>query len=233
MVNDISVKNFFGEGDASPTVFEAQIKAASDEEDRYQIILDQEVKFAEKAGQNLLIKVNSDFLRADINFVLINQDSGHTYRPQHRMEDTKKLLIIDLPPGVYRLIIFSQNLSKSNGVSLKQMQFNFRMSLWSFEKAGKAQIKFKQPGSDEFKTKRVSQKFTTPQKLLCMASNRQLPENLTKDVYSNDFEIKFAIPDEAAFASTHSIAYRPAADMDILRVQIDTGIRLRLFAQSD
>ena len=77
--------------------------------------------FADKAGQNLLVKVNSDFLRADINFVLINQDSGHTYRPRHRMEDTKKLLIIDMPPGTYRLIIFAQNLLKSNGVSLKQM----------------------------------------------------------------------------------------------------------------
>ena len=72
------------------------------------------------------------------------------------MEDTKKLLIIDLPPGVYRLIIFSQNLSKSNGVSLKQMQFNFKMSLWSFEKAGRAQIQYKLSGSDDFKTKRVS-----------------------------------------------------------------------------
>jgi hypothetical protein len=40
VVNDISVKNFFGESDAAPTVFEAQIKAASDEENRYQIILD-------------------------------------------------------------------------------------------------------------------------------------------------------------------------------------------------
>ena len=66
-----------------------------------------------------------------------------------------------------------------------------------------------------------------------MASNRQLPDNLTKDVYSNDFEIKFAIPDEAAFASTHSIAYRPATDMDVLRVQIDEGIKMRLYAKSD
>lgn len=66
-----------------------------------------------------------------------------------------------------------------------------------------------------------------------MASNRQLPEDLTKDVYSNDFALKFALPDTAAFASTHEIVYHPATDMDILRVQIDEGIRLRIFRKTD
>jgi hypothetical protein len=107
------------------------------------------------------------------------------------------------------------------------------MSLWSFEKASRAQIQYKPEGSDTWKTKRVSQKFTTPEKLLCMASNRQLPDDLTKDVYSNDFAIKFAVPDDAAFVNTHSIAYHPASDMDILRIQIDEGIKLRVYKKSD
>ena len=79
-VNDISVKNFFVEG-SQPTIFETPIRTASDEDDKFQIILDQKMKFEEKTGQNLLVKVTSDFLRADVNFMVINADSKHIYRP--------------------------------------------------------------------------------------------------------------------------------------------------------
>lgn len=56
------------------------------------------------------MKVSSDFLRSDINFVLIAIEDDHHYMPQHRFEDGQKMSIIDLAPGYYRLIIFTQNI---------------------------------------------------------------------------------------------------------------------------
>ena len=228
---DLSINNFFVDGPTS-AFFETSIRAAADDDDTFQIILDQEVRFEAKTGQNLLAKATSDFLRADVNFMLINTDSKHVYRPQHRMEDTKKLLVNDLPAGVYRLVIFVQNCESRNllGTPLRSQKFSFRMGLWSFEKSGRSTVSYKEDG--DWKRKPVPQRYITAPTLLCAASNRQLPADLTRDVFSHDFMLKFSLPENTAFTKTQEISYTADPDMDMLRIQIDEGIKVKLYKKT-
>ena len=84
-----------------------------------------------------------------------------------------------------------------------------------------------------WRSKRVPQRFTTPEKLLCMASNRQVPKDLSKDVYSNDYMVKIALPDDSAFQKQDEISYRPAEGMDILRILIDEGIKVQIYKKNE
>ena len=88
-------------------LFEARVQPVGDEDGpRFQILLDQVILFEERDDLNLAMRVASDFMRADINFVLIDIQTEHHYMPQHIFEDAKKLVIPELPPGFYRLMIF-------------------------------------------------------------------------------------------------------------------------------
>ena len=60
-----------------------------------------------------------------------------------------------------------------------------------------------------------------------------MPNDLTKDVYSNDYMVKIAIPDESAFQKKDYISYRPSDGMDILRIQIDEGIKVKLYKKTE
>jgi len=104
------------------------------------------------------------------------------------------------------------------------------MSLWSYDHSSRVVVKFQSDGG--WKRKSVTQKYITPPKLLCLASNRQLPEDLTKDVYSKDFLLKFSLPDDSAFTKTKEISYRPDPFMDMLRIQIDEGIKVKIYKKS-
>ena len=62
--------------------------------------------FEERDDLNLAMKISSDFLRSDVNFVLIHDETDHHFMPQHVFEDSKKMSIPEMVPGIYRLIIF-------------------------------------------------------------------------------------------------------------------------------
>ena len=87
--------------------FEARIQPITDDDtSKFQILFDEVVSFEERDDLNLIMKASSDFLRADINFVIIGLSTDHHYMPQHKFEDSKKLVIMDLPPDFYRIIVF-------------------------------------------------------------------------------------------------------------------------------
>ena len=62
--------------------FEAKIQPMTDEEGgKWQILYDEIFVFEERDDLNLLVKVNSDFLRADVQFMLIGLGTDHHYMP--------------------------------------------------------------------------------------------------------------------------------------------------------
>jgi len=88
--------------------------------------------FEERDDLNLAMKVSSDFLRCDIDFVMISVDDDHHYMPQHRFEDGKKLLIMDMPPGYYRIIVFTQNVEMARNTIFQPVLFSFNFRMFSF-----------------------------------------------------------------------------------------------------
>jgi len=77
--------------------FEARILPVSDENGgKFQILFDQVLLFEDRQDLNLALKVTSDFMRADVTFILTQLDSGHNYMAQHIFEDAKKLAVVDL-----------------------------------------------------------------------------------------------------------------------------------------
>ena len=61
--------------------FEARILPVSDDNGKFQTLYDEGVIFEDRDDMNLAMKVSSDFLRADVNFVLIHVDSEHHLLP--------------------------------------------------------------------------------------------------------------------------------------------------------
>ena len=87
-------------------IFSAKVLPVVNEEEKFQILFDQVILFEERDDINLAVKVASDFMRADVNFILTNLDDDHHHMPQHVFEDGKKLVVPSLPLGFYRLTIF-------------------------------------------------------------------------------------------------------------------------------
>ena len=73
------------------------------------MLYDEEFLVEDTEDLNLMAKINSDFLRADVNFLLIHVESNHIFKPQHIFESGKKLALMNIPGGIYRLLIFTQN----------------------------------------------------------------------------------------------------------------------------
>jgi len=74
--------------------------------------------------------------------------------------------------------------------------------------------------------------FSTPEKLECLASGRRLPGDLTENVllHETDFSYTFTIAGEdLAFKDRHLMRYRPEQGEDVLRIQIDEGIKTMIF----
>lgn len=47
--------------------------------------------FEDRNDLNLAMKVTSDFMRADVNFLMTNVETGQHFMPQHIFEDSKKM----------------------------------------------------------------------------------------------------------------------------------------------
>jgi hypothetical protein len=90
------------------------------------------ILFEERDDLNLAFRVASDFMRADINYVLIHIESEHKYMPQHTFEDAKKLVVPELPPGYYRLMIFMQNVEVARNTIFQPIVFQFSFKVFSF-----------------------------------------------------------------------------------------------------
>ena len=160
------------------------------------------------------MKVSADFLRADIMFVMISVSTDHHYMPQHKFEDSRKMLIMDLPPDYYRIIIFTQNVEMAHNVIFQPMLFSFNFRLFSFIERDKTFIHPVHIDSggelslgDEIQH---AMPFSTPEKLECYSSGRRLPNKLTQDIllHETDFSFTFSIVGEdLAFINQHVITY--------------------------
>ena len=74
--------------------------------------------------------------------------------------------------------------------------------------------------------------YSTPEKLECLASGRKLPAELTENIllHETDFSFTFTIPGEdLAYTKQHVIKYRPEQGEDVLRIQIDEDIKIKLY----
>ena len=76
-----------------PKFFEARVLTTADDNGKFQTLYDEVVMFEERDDMNMVMKVSSDFLRSNVNFILIHVDSGHHFVPQHTFEDAKKLVL--------------------------------------------------------------------------------------------------------------------------------------------
>ena len=174
---------------------------------------------------NLAMKVASDFLRADVNFVMIHVETNHHFMPQHIFEDAKKMILPELPPGHFRIIIFMQNAEVSMNTIFEPALFSFNFRFFSFEERGTTYVhRVTVDAHDELQLGEaihLKMPFSTPEKMECYAHGRRLPDDLTKDVLAQetDFEFTFAIfGQDMAFINEHQITYTPEMGEDLLRI---------------
>lgn len=186
------------------------------------------------------MKVASDFMRADVNYMLTNIDEEHHYMAQHIFEDGKKLILPELPPGFYRLIVFMQNVENAHNTIFQPVIFQFNLKLFSFFERDQTFVHTVELNRDDEleirDSHQVKMPFSTPEKLYCYAEGRRLPQVLTQDVllHETDFEFKFTIygPD-LAYINDHKITYNPEDGEDILRIQIDNDVKVKLYKKSE
>ena len=78
--------------------------------------------------------------------------------------------------------------------------------------------------------------YSAPEKLECFSQGRRLPDNLTQDVllHETDFSFIFSVfGEDLAFIHNHVIRYQPEEGEDLLRVEINEGIKVYLFRAAD
>ena len=78
------------------------------------------------------MKASSDFLRADVTFVMINLETEHHFMSQHIFEDSKKMILPELVPGFYRIIVFMQNVETPRNTIFQPVIYSFNFRLFSF-----------------------------------------------------------------------------------------------------
>ena len=194
------------------------------------------VIFEERDDMNLAMKVSSDFLRADVNFVMIHVDSEHHFLPQHTFEDSKKLVVPDLAPGYYRIIVYMQNVEMARNTAFEPALFSFNFRFFSFVEKDTT---FVHPVSVDHAGElalgepiTLKMPFSTPEKVECYARGRRLPATLTHDVlrHETDFAFTFAVfGEDLAFVNEHAIVYHPEAGEDVLKLVVDEGVRVKLY----
>jgi len=113
--------------------FEAKVNPVADnDKGKFTVLFDESMIFEDRDDLNLAMKISSDFLRSDVNFVLIHVESDHHFMPQHIFEDSKKMSLPEMTPGVYRLIIFMQNVEMTRNTIFQPVLFSFNFRLFSF-----------------------------------------------------------------------------------------------------
>ena len=65
--------------------------------------------------------------------MMIGLSTDHHYMPQHKFEDSKKMLIMDLPPDYYRFIVFMQNVEMARNTIFQPVLYTVNIQLASFE----------------------------------------------------------------------------------------------------
>ena len=132
------------------------------------------------------MKVSSDFLRSDVNFLLIHLDTDHHFMPQHRFEDAKKLSLPDLIPGLYKIVIFMQNVENGHNVIFEPVLFSFNFRFFSFvERDQTTIVPVTNYDGDNFEVGDeivLRMPYAPPEKFVCYSLGRRLPENLTAGV---------------------------------------------------
>jgi len=151
--------------------FEYSASLMSQEKQAYDIVYQAMFSFEKKEGINIVITSTSDFLRLDINFVLVNTHSLHMYSPQYYpSEDKKKLLIQNVAGGKYKLYVYTRRLDQKSSSKVPLLnRFRMRIELYSFEETQKTIVK-EIPDSGTGKKKiEVDQIFMEPDHFMCKA----------------------------------------------------------------
>lgn len=104
----------------------------SEKGEKFQILADEVVLFEDRDDLNLAMKVSSDFLRADVTFVMVDLETNHHYMSQHIFEDAKKMILPELTPGFYRVIVFMQNVEATRNTIFQPVLYSFNFRLFSF-----------------------------------------------------------------------------------------------------
>ena len=125
------------------------------------------------------------------------------------------MIVPELPPGYFRLMIFMQNLEAAGNMTIKPVVFKFHFKLFSFVQRDQTFVqRMTLVGTQESlgvaETIKLLMPFSSPEKLECYGHGRHLPDNLTQDVllHETDFEFNFAIfGGDLAFIKAHQITY--------------------------
>ena len=96
--------------------------------------------FEDRDDLNLAMKVTSDFMRADVTFMLTNVLTGQHFLPQHIFEDSKKMMLPSLDTGFYRLMVYMQNVDMVKAVPFEPVVYSYSFRLFSFEQRSKTHI---------------------------------------------------------------------------------------------
>ena len=204
------------------------------------MLFDEVVLFEDRDDLNLAMKVSSDFLRADVNFLLVHLDTDHHFMPQHIFEDAKKMMIPDLIPGLYRIVIFMQNVDMPRNTIFQPALFSLNFRLFSFiERDATVMYPVRSPDGEELELVdeiHLRMPYSSLEKYECYGMGRRLPDNLTSGVLvqETDFAFSFAIfGGDMAFINDHVVKYQPEAGDDMLRIQIDAGVHAKLYLAKD
>lgn len=165
-ISELNLENILGGDDL---IFQAKVLPVSGDEDKFQILFDQVIMFEEREDLHMAMKVASDFMRADVTFLLTNLDEDHHYMPQHIFEDGKKMVLTELPPGFYRLVIFMQNVENAHNTIFQPVIFQFNLKLFSFFERDETFVHTIELDRDEElavqDSHQVRMPFSTPEKL--------------------------------------------------------------------
>jgi hypothetical protein len=91
------------------------------------------VQFEERDDLNMAMKVVSDFMRADVNYIMTEVNTGAHFTAQHIFEDSKKMQVPMLQPGFYRIIVFMQNVDMVAKANFQPVLYSFNFRLFSFD----------------------------------------------------------------------------------------------------
>lgn len=183
------------------------------------------------------MKVTSDFMRADVTFLMTEVATGQHFMPQHIFEDSKKMQAPMLEPGYYRIIVFMQNADMVAQAKFTPVLYSFNFKLFSFDQRSKTeiqQVQLDDSGNmvEVVDSVEIIMPFSSPEKMDCYSHGRRLPDSLTQDILKQetDFSFVFSIfGQDMAFINDHVIRYKPEEGEDMLRIAIDEGIMLRMY----
>ena len=171
--------------DAKDRFFKAEVREANEHNGKFSVLWQGILEFEERDDLNLAMKVSSDFMRADVTYLLTQVSTGAHFMPQHIFEDSKKMQVPMLEPGFYRIIVFMQNAE----MHLAQAKFapviySFNFKLFSFDQRSRTTINNVELDNNDVELRHLESvevviPFSSPEKMECYSHGRRLPESLT------------------------------------------------------